>query len=516
MILLAIIYALFGLIAAFIAVIYWKIIRPQKRLYDILRAQGVSCEPFVPLFGQMFDVIRANKANKGMEYFNELAQKHGYYFLLSLGPLPRFFVLEPELLADVLSRSKAEYYGKTSFLVNIIKPIIGEHNLLISKHEEHERARLMLNPAFHAVNLRSMVPIMSNETAKTIDSLLAASSTTVPIRLDRQLSILTLSIIGSSAFGQSFERVPHAKKIISDSFDKAKDIIEYRTLRMINQVKFLAELPFWGKNIIDEAKKKLDEFVNQAILDRRNGDSSSLCSGQDILDLLISAVDQQGQPFSDEQIRDEAVTFVLAGHETTSNLLTWALYVMMLHDEVFQACREEVDRVLPDGTIPNYEHLSDLQVIEAVLYETLRLYPAAPAFGRQCLKEHTISSSDGNLKILVPVGTMIVINTYVLHRREDYWPRPLEFDYKRWIRNPSTGLKPKLSHPFAYLPFAAGARNCIGQNFALLEAKVILAMLVQHCTFKLVPGQIIVPDIKGVTMPPKYGLSAYVQKRDLS
>lgn len=191
-----------------------------------------------------------------------------------------------------------------------------------------------------------------------------------------------------------------------------------------------------------------------------------------------------------------------------------ALYAMMLYDEVFQACREEVDRVLPNGTIPTYEHLSDLQVIEAVLYETLRLYPAAPAFGRQCLKEHTISSSDGNLQILVPVGTMIVINSYVLHRREDYWPRPLEFDYKRWMRNPSTGLKPKLSHPYAYLPFAAGPRNCIGQNFALLEAKVILAMLVQQCTFKLVPGQIIVPDMKGVTMPPKYGLSAYVQKRD--
>jgi cytochrome P450 len=352
-----------------------------------------------------------------------------------------------------------------------------------------------------------MVPIMSNETTKTIDSLLSTSSTTVPIRVDTQFNLLTLSIIASSAFGQSFEMIPQL-------FNEAKDIMEYRTLRMINQVKFLDELPFWGKDIVDEAKKKLNQFVNQSIIDRRNGKSSSLCSGQDILDLLLSTVDEQGEPFSDEQIQDEALTFVLAGHETTGNLMTWALYCLMLHDEVLQACREEVDRVLPNGIIPTFEHLSDLQIIEAVLYETLRLYPAAPLFARQCVKEHTIASSNGELKIHIPVDTMIVICSYVLHRREDYWPRPLEFDYKRWMRDPVTSLKPKLAHPFAYLPFAAGPRNCIGQNFALLEAKVMLAMFVQRCTFKLVPGQTIVPELKGVTMLPKYGLSAFITKRD--
>jgi len=515
MILFLIVYTFFGLILVLITFIYFKLVRPQKRLYDNFKVQGIPCEPFVPIFGQLFDMIRANKQNKGLEYFNELAQKHGNYFLLSMGPLARFILLEPELLADVLSRSKAENYEKTSFLINIIKPFIGVHNLLVSKHQEHERARKMLNPAFHSVNLRSMVPIMSNETIKAIDSLLSTSSTTVPIRLDTHLSILTLSIIASSAFGQSFEMIPHAKEMICQGFNEAKDIIEYRTLRMINQVKFLDELPFWGKHIVDETRKKLNQFVNQSIVDRRSGKSSSLCSGQDILDLLLSAVDDQAEPFSDQQVKDEALTFVLAGHETTGNLMTWALYVLMLHDDVLQACREEVDRVLPNGTVPTFEHLSDLQVIEAVLYETLRLYPSAPVFGRQCVKEHTIASSNGKLKIYIPVDTMIVINTYTLHRREDYWPRPLEFDYKRWIRDPVTGLKPKLAHPFAYLPFAAGPRNCIGQNFALLKAKVILAMFVQRCALKLVPGQTIVPEMKGVTMAPKYGLFVYIKKRDI-
>lgn len=515
MIVYLIIYTFFAIILALVTLIYFKLVRSPKRLYDIFKNQGVPCEPFIPVVGQLFDMFRADKQDKGLEYYYELAQKHGNHFLFGMGPYSHLILAEPELLADVLSRSKAENYEKTTLFINILKPLIGLNNLLVSKHEEHERTRKMLNPAFHSVNLKSMVPIMSNETTKYIDTLLSTLSPTEPIKLDTEFSTLTFSIIGSSAFGQSFETLPLVKKIICEAFTEAKDLIEYRTRHMINQNKFLDELPFWGRSTIDEARKTLDIFVNQAIIDRRNGKSSSLCSGQDLLDLLLSAVDDQGESFSDAQIKEEALTFVLAGHETTSNLMTWVIYALSLHDDVLQACLEEIDRVLPNGTIPNFEHLADLQVVEAVLHETLRLYPAAPFFARQCVKEHTIASSDGKTKIHIPVNTMIVVNTYVLHRREDYWSRPLEFDYKRWIRDPVTGFKPKLSHPFAYIPFAAGPRNCIGQNFALLEAKVILALFLQRCSFKLVPGQKVVPDMKGVTMQPKYGLFAYIKKRDI-
>jgi cytochrome P450 len=223
-------------------------------------------------------------------------------------------------------------------------------------------------------------------------------------------------------------------------FNEVKEIVQYRTLYMINQVKFLDQLPFWGKNFLDETAKKLNEFVNQSIADRRSGKSKSLCSGEDILDLLLSAVDDQGQ-----------------------------LYLLVMK-QLEIACREEVDRIFPNGIIPTFEHMADLQVIEAVLYETLCLYLAAPIFACHGIKEHTIGSSNGKVEICIPVGAVIIIHSYFLHRREKYWPRPLEFDYQRWMRDSVTGLKPKLAHPYAYLPFAAGSRNCIGQNFALLEA----------------------------------------------
>jgi cytochrome P450 len=183
----------------------------------------------------------------------------------------------------------------------------------------------------------------------------------------------------------------------------------------------------------------------------------------------------------------------------------------MTHDDVLKACQEEVDRVLPNGIEPTNEHLSELVICEAIINETLRLYPSAPIFVRNCIREHTIGTER---QLRIPVGASVTVNSYTLHRRGDLWPRPLEFDYTRWMRDSKTGLKPKLAHPFAYLPFATGPRNCIGQNFALIEAKILLAMFVQRCNFKIVPGQKAVPDLI-ITLRAKYGLLANISKRQI-
>src|SRR5205823_582305 len=152
----------------------------------------------------------------------------------------------------------------------------------------------------------------------------------------------------------------------------------------------------------------------------------------------------QGQSFTDQEIKEEALTFVAAGSETTGNLMVWMLYVLMTNENVLQACREEVDRVLPKGTELTNEHLSDLVVCEAVINETLRLYPPAPFVSREAVCEHTIGT---DRQLSIPKGATIIIISYILHRRSDLWPRPNEFDYTRWIRDPKTGLKPKLPHP---------------------------------------------------------------------
>ncbi|CAF0950840.1 unnamed protein product [Rotaria sp. Silwood1] len=446
-----------------------------------------------------------------MTYRMELVQKYGHVYLIGLGPSIYLSITEPNLIADVLGRSHVQDYTKPSNFSTDSELLIGKHNLLVSEGFEHKRARKMLNPAFHFAKLQSMVSIMVYQTAKAIDELLALSSHKQFVDLQTELSTITLTIIAASAFGKGFETTANAKEIVCRAFTVVTKAMEYRMLHMIDRIPIIAQLPFWHKRVLDKGCREVAELVDQIIADRRYGRSTSQCSGPDILDLLLSAVDDEGKPFSNQEVKEQALTFVFAGHETTGTLMTWVVYVLMTNKEVWRACRDEVNRVLPNNTEPTYEHVSELVVCEAVLQETLRLYPPAPLFGRQCIREHIIGgSSDRQLRI--PVGTIILMNTYVLHRRADFWSRPLEFDYTRWMRDSVTGHKPKLVHPFCYLPFAAGSRNCIGQNFALLEAKVILAMLVQRCDFEMEPGQKITSEVR-VTMRPKYGLRAKVIRR---
>ncbi|UJR08161.1 hypothetical protein I4U23_012435 [Adineta vaga] len=488
--------------------IYWKIIRPSKSIYDILWSQGVPSEPFIPIIGQTLELRRYREEGQLLEYHKKLTKKYGLRYVFSMGPYPRLVIQEPELIGDVLGRTQAEHFYKPADLSFRLKPLIGTQNLLVSNGKEHDRARKMLNPAFHSDNLQSMISIMTEHTMKAIHNLLESSST---IDLAKQFNSLTLSIIISSALGTNSEVDSNTEEIIAQTFKEILAALFYRLARMIMFIPIVSQLPFWKKNIIDQGSKELDRFIQKIINDRRQGRSQSQCINADLLDLLVSAVDNQGHEFTNQEIKDQALTFILAGHETTSNLMEWIMYELMTNPSVYQACQDEVDRVLPNGLIPTYVHLNQLPIIESVLQETLRLYPPAPFFIRQCIHEQTIGKTT-NHPLRIPIGTTILVNAYAVHRRTEFWSRPNEFDYTRWLRDPTTGLKPKLSHPFCYLPFAAGPRNCIGQNFALLEAKVILAMFVQHCHFELEAGQQIIPEIR-ITMRPKYGLRARISKR---
>ncbi|CAF3991847.1 unnamed protein product [Rotaria sordida] len=375
----------------------------------------------------------------------------------------------------------------------IFAPIIGKQNLLISEGYEHERARKMINPAFYYTNLKSMVSIITDQTRKTIKSTLITSyfhdQTNQSVDLQLLFNTLTFSIIVSSAFASYLQTNANARHIMSQVFTNVLDSILY--------------------HVIDNETRLVTELVNKIIVDRKQEHSSSLSNGPGLLGLLLSTVDNEGKSFTDQEIKEHALTFVLAGSETTGNLMTWMFYILMTHNDVFEACREEVDRVLPNDIEPTNENLADLVICEAIINETLRLYPPAALFTRHCIREHTIGRED---QLRIPAGTTIIVNSYLLHRRSDLWPQSDQFDYTRWLRDPKTGLKPKLPHPFAYLPFATGPRNCIGQNFALLEAKIILAMFVQRCNFEMIPGQKIIPDFI-ITMRTKYGLLARISKR---
>ena len=500
-----------ALILAIVLLIYWKLIRPQKRFYDLFQQQGVSCEPFVPLVGQLSDMRRESQNDTIVNYRKKLIEKHGYVYVIGFGPAINLVIVEPDMLANIFGRTHAQDYRKPTGIERYFKPLIGVHNLLVSEGQEHTRSRAMLNPAFHYIKLQSLIPIMVEQTKKSIDELMTIANKHQSIDLQTELNSITLAIIASSAFGKGFESIDNSKQILRRSISELLAALEYRAMRMLEDIPLIRQLPFWGKNTLDRCSREISNFVDQIIADRRQAKTESLSSDEDLLDLLLSAVDSDGQPFNNQEIKDQALTFVLAGHETTGTLLTWTLYALMTNEKAFEACRQEVDRILPNGTELTHEHMNELVVCEAVLQETLRLYPPAAFISRECIREHTIGS-EGHRQIRIPVGARIMVNMAVLHRREEYWPRPNEFDYTRWMRDPVTNLKPKLAHPFCYLPFAVGPRNCIGKNFALMEAKIVLAMLIQRCHFEMESGQKIVPDVR-LTMRSKYGLRAKITER---
>ncbi|CAF1307802.1 unnamed protein product [Adineta steineri] len=279
---------------------------------------------------------------------------------------------------------------------------------------------------------------------------------------------------------------------------------------MLDQLPFVKKLPFWKKDIIENETNKISKFTREAIIDfRQKLDSLSSKDSSNILSILLSAIDENGIGFSDEEVKQEAMAMIFAGHEASSNLMTWCFYVLMTQAKIYQACQNEVDRVFSDGQPLDLLKLNELEVLDAVIYETLRLYPPVPTIRRECIQEHHIGPSNRELQI--PIGTTISIDVYGVHRSPRYWQDPSTFDYRRWM---GAERRKNLSNSYCFLSFSGGNRNCMGQPFALLEAKAVLSMLLRRLDFEIVKGQQILPDIR-LTMKPKYGLLAKIKPRTL-
>ncbi|CAF1301007.1 unnamed protein product [Rotaria sordida] len=310
---------------------------------------------------------------------------------------------------------------------------------------------------------------------------------------------LTLNILAGCVFGMSAQNEKPAYETVTRNIAVALDEVEKRAFKLLAIIPLVNRLPLPSKLRIDASMREVRRVVQHIIDERKKGLSKSACKGPDLLDLLLAARDDGKQKkFTDEEIYEEAITFVSAGHETTSNLMTWALYNLAANPEVYQRCLDEVDSVMSIDNEFNASMLSLLPYTEAVLKETLRLYPPVPLLFRTAVEDNTLVASDGK-HIHVKKGTELVLNLYMLHHSEKYWPEPSKFDPSRFDQGQSE----------AFLPFAAGSRSCIGQNFAMIEAKILLATILQQFHFELVPDQTYVPAV-AITMRPSVWLDAQV------
>ena len=404
----------------------------------------------------------------------------------------------------------------SAFMTTIRRKLLGDESIGVKEGDIHARFRQMISPALHYTQLRAMPSIMAEETIAAIDAVISPSSPPTTVELHSWFTSLTLSIICSSSFGDSLDQIPHAKETIRHSLSTLLTIIAKRTLLLVSFIPVVRSLPILGKTEGDRMLADYNSVVLRMVEDRKAGRSNSKCDGHDLLDLLLEARDPQtGECFTDEQVRGNVSSFLFAGHETTSSLMTWVLRDLLTRPKLWQQLREEVQRVT-DGQMVTAAHVPQLTLIDACIHESFRLRPPGHQLSKEAAVDHWLQpqaeSTSGEAKpaIFVPKGTFVFHDIYAMQRSKEVWGEDAEvYDEQRWVKGSERYSRP--THPASFMAFSLGSYSCIGANFALMEAKVMLAEIVRRVDMELVAGQRDVVKKRG-TLIPKYGLKAIVRR----
>jgi cytochrome P450 len=401
----------------------------------------------------------------------------------NLGSQTAFCINNPELIRDLLVTSSHKFVKGRG--LQRARKLLGT-GLLTSEDPFHLRQRRMIQPAFHRQRIAFYAEAMIELAEKTADDWHDGDERDV----DAEMMRLTLNIVGKTLFGANVE-------------DEADVIGKAMTISMFNLPSFpftglLEKLPLPHKKRFDDAKKTLDDVIYKIIDERRK---SGVDTG-DLLSMLLSAQDEEsGAKMTDEQIRDECMTLFLAGHETTSNALTWTFYLLSQNPEAEAKFHAELEAVLKDKTLTP-EDYPQLKYTQMVLAESMRILPPAWVIGRTAIEEHQFGG------FTIPKGSLVLASIYAMHRDARFWADAEKFIPERWEK---FSVK-EAGQKFIYFPFSKGARSCIGEQFAWTEGVLLLAALGRSWKLNLMRGQKIAFRAM-ITLRPKYGMKMRIEKR---
>ena len=389
-----------------------------------------------------------------------------------------FVLSHPDFIEEVLVTQNQCFSKHFGLRLN---PLVLGKGLLTSEGDFWLRQRRLIQPAFSRARLAGYAPAMIEATQRMLSGW--AAGQTREIYAD--MMGLTLAIAARTLFDSDVEggaaEVGKAMQFLQENF--------------IRQFDSLIILPTWiptPHNLrIRRAVRRLDDVIYGFIRQRRQ----SKTARNDLLSLLLHARDEDGSQMTDQQLRDEAMTLFLAGHETTALVLSWTWYLLGQHAEVEQRLAEEVRTVL-QGRPPTLEDVPRLPYLEQVVLEVMRLYSPAYLIGREALEDCEIGG------YRVPRGTTIFMPQWVVHRDPRFFADPESFRPERW-----TAAFQKQLPKFAYFPFGGGPRLCIGNTFAMTEMVLVLALIAQSYRFTLRPGQVVEPW-PTFTLRPRTGIFA--------
>lgn len=388
----------------------------------------------------------------------------------------------PDHIREVLSIKHRNFIKGRP--LRMAKALLGE-GLLTSEGDFHKRHSRIIQPAFH----RKMVA--SYDTAVTEYTRRMMNRWEDGMQLDIFPEMIKMS---TAAAGKAFFHADLETEApdINEALNSAAGIFG-RTA--VPYSEWLLKLPLPGTFRFFKAKARLDEMIYHLIDKRRQHPIDQ----DDLLALLLRA-QEKDKSLTDEQIRDEALTILLAGFDTTSLALTWTFYLLSQHPEVERALQEEVDRVLP-GRIPTATDIPRLKYTRMVLGESMRILPPIYLIAREALEDFSIE------QYTIPAGTLVLISPYLIHHDARFHPNPEQFDPKAWDKHAN-----RKNSKYEYLPFGVGPRACIGQPFAWLEGILALATIVRHWKLQLVPGHP-VAFLQLVNLRPKYGMRMVLERR---
>jgi cytochrome P450 len=418
----------------------------------------------------------------------ESARAHGDVVRFRLGPQVIHLLNHPEHVHHVLLRNH-QNFDKNTRSAAFIKGVTGE-SLLTANGEFWQRQRRLLQPAFHKQLIASFTTQMTESAARVLEEWRKRGADSGPLDVASEMMRLTYTVVGRTLF--SADVGPDA-----DTINRAMHVILPHTFERLGHVFNWPEWVPTPANVrFHRALRAIDTTVFRIIGEHRRSMNAEDTNPGDLLTTMLGMRDEAtGEGLGDEQLRNETITFLLAGHETTANALTWIFYLLSQNPGVEQRLREEADTVL-GGRAPASEDLPRLVYTKWVVMEAMRLYPPIWIIERRVIHDDAVSGFH------LPAGSSIVIAPYALHRHPSFWENPEKFDPLRFEHPP----------PDAYIPFGAGPRFCIGKEFAMLEAQVITAMVIQSFTLRAVPGHRVEPW-PGITLRARYGLLMTVRER---
>lgn len=432
--------------------------------------------------------IEAMKRNP-LELMIDLHKTYGGIVHHTLLNAPVYFFSHPDHVGHILQDNHRNYQRGRDY--RRLRRLLG-NGLVTNDGESWLKQRRLMQPAFHRRRIAGFGDTMVQETQKLMARWEASASDKQPLDISSEMMHVTLNIVSRVMFGAE----------VQGDAARLEPLVTLAQREVRNRLYALVDVPEWiplpGNRRSRNARQTIDAVVTRIIAARRQSESPQ---EDDLLSMLLEARDpDNGEPMDDDQLRDEVRTIFLAGHETTANALTWTWYLLARNPDAAEQLRDELARVL-NGRLPTVADVPQLPYTKMVVEESMRLLPPVWSISREAIAADEI----GGYRI--PPGGAVIMNQYITHRHPDFWEDPEAFIPERFAPERANGR-----HRFAYFPFGGGPRLCIGNNFAMLEAQLLLATIAQRYELDLVPDHPV--DLEPlITLRPRHGMMMTLRPR---